>query len=267
MNFLIIIGFISFTWLDIFDILLVSVLFYQVYHWMRGTIAFRVFLGVLLLYVLFLVVKAAKMELLTIILDQFTGVGVLAIIVLFQPEIRRFFFQLVSTPRLGRFRVVRNILQIFGRPETIALDIEELMGALALLSKERTGALIVLSRSSSLSAFTELGDMINALVSRRLLLAIFQKNGPMHDGAVIIHQNRIVAARCILPVSEKTTLSARFGTRHRAALGISEESDAMVMVVSEERGEITLVYEGEILVDMNIEAVRRLVIAYLQKSA
>ena len=263
----VLIGFLEVSWTDILDIGLVAVLLYQLYRLMQGTLAIRIFIGVLVLYFVFLVVKTARLQLLSLILDQFTGVGVLAVIILFQPELRRFLILLGMTTALGRNKFLRNVIQFFSKNEVPALDIEEVTSSLMLMASAKTGALIVVSKDNPLDAFTALGDPLDALVSRRLLLSIFEKNGPMHDGAVIIHQNRIVAARCILPMSEKTSVSARFGTRHRAALGISEETNALVLVVSEETGTISLVQAGRIEGSLGEDDIRHQLITYLQGTA
>ena len=259
------IGFLEITWVDLADICLVSGILYHVYKLMKGTLAIRIFVGFLVLYLVYLLVKAARMELLTSLLSQFAGVGVLALIVLFQQEIRRFLFLLGKTNYLGtQNKLVHNLLLLFGKQDTeIQLNTSEILGAIEVMSAERTGCLIAIFRETSPESLTELGDRLEAKLSKRLLLAIFNKQGPMHDGAVLIHENKILAARCILPISEQINLPSQFGTRHRAALGLSEQSNALIIVVSEETGHIAIVEQGLILHQLSSQAVRKHLQTYI----
>lgn len=237
------IGFLEIGWVDILDILLVSVLLYQVYGLIRGSVAFKVFSGFLVLYLFYLIVRAAEMELLTNILGQFMGVGVLAVIILFQQEIRKFLLMVGKTPLFNDGSLWDNIKAMFRGNGAQRAEITSLLEAVKTLSGSNTGALIVLSRNTELKFYVESGDKIDALISKRLLMSIFNKYSPLHDGAVIIYHNRISAARCILPVTERE-VSARFGLRHRAAIGMSEATDTLVIVVSEETGQISTMKNG-----------------------
>ncbi len=237
------IGFLEIGWVDLLDILLVSVLLYQVYGLIRGSVAFKVFSGFLVLYLFYLIVRAAEMELLTNILGQFMGVGVLAVIILFQQEIRKFLLMVGKTPLFNDGSLWDNIKAIFRGSGAQRAEITPLLEAVKTLSGSNTGALIVLSRNTELKFYVESGDKIDALISKRLLMSIFNKYSPLHDGAVIIYHNRISAARCILPVTERE-VSARFGLRHRAAIGMSEATDTLVVVVSEETGQISTMKNG-----------------------
>ena len=222
------IGFLDVTWVDFIDIALVSVLLYQVYKLIRGSIAVNIFLGVLALYLIYLIVKAAQMELLATILGQFMGVGVLAMIILFQPEIRKFLLVIGGT----EFR--DNFLKTLGnwRGETNdETDIHQILEATKTLKATRTGALIVFTRDTELKFYAETGEPLDAEISKALLISIFNKYSPLHDGAVIIHKGRIKAARCVLPVTENDHLPAHFGMRHRAAVGMSESTDTLVMAI------------------------------------
>lgn len=260
------IGFLEITWVDLVDILLVSGLLYQVYKLMQGTLAIRIFMGFVLLYFVYLLVKAARMELLSIVLGQFAGVGVIALIVLFQQEIRRFLFLLGKTTTLGRHsRLMRNFLIFFGRQDhEIRLNISEILSAVETMAEECTGALIIISRDSPLSGLSELGDRLDAHISKRLLLAIFNKAGPMHDGAVIIYENKIAMARCILPISEKADMPPQFGTRHRAALGLSEQGEILAIVVSEETGQISIIQEETIHPNISPQELRQRIQTYME---
>ena len=257
------IGFLEIKWVDIIDIALVSFLLYQLYQLMRGSVALKVFLGFLSLYLIFLVVKAAQMDLLSSILGQFMGVGVIAVIILFQPEIRKFLLLIGKTTSFDRDHILHNLL---GRkPKMDQLDILPIIEAVKSLGGENHGALIVFSRNSPLKFYAESGDVINAEISKRLLMAIFNKNSPLHDGAVILYQRKIVAARCILPISEMDNLPEQYGLRHRAALGMSEVSDTLVLVVSEETGQMSLARNGKMMHNLSTQELRVRILNYLHE--
>lgn len=237
------IGFLRIGWIDVVDVLLVTVLFYQLYKLLTGSVALKIFLGFMSIYLFYLVVKATGMELLTSILGQFMSVGVLAGIILFQQEIRRFLLNIGKVTAFERMRVFP------WRRETDAterMSITPFVEAAKSLASKNTGALIAFSLASDLKTFADSGDLLDAAVSKRLLLSIFNKTSPLHDGAVIISRGRIKAARCILPVSENPDVPASLGLRHRAAIGLSEITDSVVLVVSEETGQISLVRHGEV---------------------
>lgn len=255
------IGFLEVTWVDFIDIALVSVLLYQVYKLIRGSIAVNIFLGLLALYLVYLVVRAAQMELLATILGQFMGVGVIAMIVLFQPEIRKF---LLVLGRSAEFR--ENLFKTISNWRTghhEDFDLSEIIEAAKTLKAGKTGALIVFSRDTELKFYAETGDALNAEVNKRLLLSIFNKNSPLHDGAVIIHKGRIKAARCVLPVSENDHLPPNFGLRHRAAVGMSENTDTLVMAISEETGRLILARNGKYLKALKLKQVEQKIMEYL----
>ncbi|MCR5888447.1 diadenylate cyclase CdaA [Hymenobacter sp. J193] len=235
-------GFLRIGWLDVVDVLLVTVLFYQLYKLLTGSVALKVFLGLMSIYLLYLVVRAAGMELLTSILGQFMSVGVLASIILFQQEIRRFLLNIGKATTFERMRMFA------WRRDTTAekMNITPFVEAAKSLAGKNTGALIAFTQGSDLQFFADSGDLIDAAISKRLLMSIFNKTSPLHDGAVIITRNRLQAARCILPVSENPDVPASMGLRHRAAIGLSEVTDAVVLVVSEETGQISLVRGGEV---------------------
>lgn len=264
MIFLFRIGFLEVSWVDIIDIGLVSVLLYQVYKLIRGSIAVNIFLGILALYLIYLIVRAAQMELLATILGQFMGVGVLAMIILFQPEIRKF---LLVIGRGTEFR--ENIFKTISNWRSSYhddFDIHQVTEAAKTLKATKTGALIVFSRDVELRFYAETGDGLNAEVTKRLLLSIFNKNSPLHDGAVIIYKGRIKAARCILPVSENDHLPTHFGLRHRAAVGMSESTDTLVLAISEETGRLILARNGKYLKSLKLKQVEQKIIDYLHKT-
>ncbi|WBO83820.1 diadenylate cyclase CdaA [Hymenobacter yonginensis] len=237
------IGFLRIGWIDVVDVLLVTVLFYQLYKLLTGSVALKIFLGFMSIYLFYLVVKAAGMELLTSILGQFMSVGVLAGIILFQQEIRRF---LLNIGKATAFERMRMFPWRRDTDNAERLNVTPFVEAAKSLAGKQTGALIAFSLASDLKPFADTGDLIDAAVSKRLLLSIFNKTSPLHDGAVIISRGRIKAARCILPVSENPDVPAALGLRHRAAIGLTEVTDAVVLVVSEETGQISLVRGGEV---------------------
>lgn len=255
------IGFLDVSWVDVFDIALASILLYQVYKLIRGSIAVNIFLGILALYLVYLIVRAAQMELLATILGQFMGVGVIAMIVLFQPEIRKF---LLVIGRSTEFR--DNFLKTLSNWRSEYhddFDIHQVIDACKTLKATKTGALLVFSRDTELKFYAETGDSLDAEVNKRLLLSIFNKTTPLHDGAVIIYKGRIKAARCVLPVSENDHLPAHFGLRHRAAVGMSENTDTLVLAISEETGRLILARNGKYLRALKLKQVENKIMQYL----
>lgn len=258
------IGFLDVTWVDLIDIGLVSVLLYQVYKLIRGSIAVNIFLGILALYLIYLIVRAAQMELLATILGQFMGVGVLAMIILFQPEIRKF---LLVIGRGTEFR--ENFLKNLAQWRTQYPDdsyIHEVIEAVKTLKATKTGALIVFSRDTELKFYAETGERLDSEVTKGLLISIFNKNSPLHDGAVIIYKGRIKAARCVLPVSENDNLPPHYGMRHRSAIGMSESTDTLVLTVSEETGRLILARNGKYLRGLKLKQVEQKILDYLHRT-
>jgi len=261
LNFLFRIGFLEVSIVNIIDITLVSILLYQVYKLMKGSVAIKIFLGFLSIYLIYLVVSAARMELLTMILGQFMGVGVIAAIILFAPEIRKFLMIIGKSSIFSNENVLQELL-FWRKKETLAFNITPIMEAVKSMAGTSTGALIVLSKNSELKFYGESGDQIDAIVSKRLLVSIFNKYSPLHDGAVIIYNGKIKAARCILPVTERD-VPAQFGLRHRAAIGMSESTDTLILIVSEETGQVSLSKNGKILHNLSFQEVRELINGYL----
>jgi len=245
--------FITFRWLDLVDIFVVSIIIYQLYKLAKGTIAIRIFIGILSIYLFWKIVSALQMKLLSEILGQFIGVGVLAIIIVFQQEIRRFLLMIGNNHFFSRrsgklFRLLNT-----KEKQKQKLNISPIIVATQALSKSKTGALIVLDIHSELKFVSKTGEQINAKISASLLENIFFKNSPLHDGGVIIEDNHIVAARCILPVSENQNFPAHFGLRHRAAAGMTETSSCIAIIISEETGKISLAKEGNVNYSISIE--------------
>jgi diadenylate cyclase len=231
--------------IDVIDIVLVAIIFYQLYKLIRGTAALSIFIGIFLIYMFWLVVKALNMELIGALMGQVIGVGVIALIIVFQQEVRRFLLVIgnryMNRRRFSFGKLFSSVEEQKGSPR----EAEEIVRATESMASKKTGALIVLGRKSSLDIYSEGGERIDAIISAELLETIFFKNTPLHDGAVLIEDGKIFAARCPLPITDSVALPPRFGMRHRAAIGISEHTDALVVVVSEESGHITVAEGGE----------------------
>ena len=230
-------------WLNVLDILLVLVLVYEGYKLVKGTGANKVFAGLLTIVILWRLTDYFNMPLTAGILGSVVNIGVIAIFIIFQPEIRRF-LQLFGTHHVwerGAF-----LRYFFKDSSDTKLNIDAIVNACANMSKELTGALIVVARESKLEYPVSTGDHIDAIISSQLLENIFFKNSPLHDGAVIISHNKIVAARCILPVSANPRIPVSLGLRHRSAIGITEQTDALAIVVSEQTGSISFIEAGRI---------------------
>lgn len=223
--------------IDVIDITLVAIIIYQLYKLVKGTNAFNIIMGIFAFYLLWIVVRMLHMELLSMIMGQVIGVGVVALIVVFQQEIRRFLLYIGSQYFSTQMRHSLS-------SGTEAVFIDEVVTACENMSESKTGALIVFARRNSLAMVEKTGDKIDARISQRLLENIFYKNSPLHDGALLIVNQRIEAARCVLPTSERTDIPAKYGMRHRAAIGLSEETDAVVVVVSEQTGKISYIESG-----------------------
>jgi len=239
--------FITIRALDIVDILMVAFLLYQMYRIIKGTVAFSIFIGFFLVYVCWLVIKALNLELLGTLMGQFIGVGVLALIVVFHPEIRRFLLLIGTNYQLSRSFGLEKLFASEKLKTASGIQVKEIVRACDNMARAKTGALIVIPIKSELKEIVRSGEKMNARISSALLETVFFKNTPLHDGAVVIVGNRIAAARCILPLTERQDIDPALGLRHRAAIGISEISDAIAIVISEEKGTISLAQQGELI--------------------
>ena len=241
-------GFIPFHIVDLIDILLVATLMFSIWRATKGTNAPYILTGIVFVYLAWVIVRALNMELLSGILGQVISVGVIALIIVFQPEIRQF-LQMIGMKR----ETLGFISRIFAPRREKEVNISPIANACKDMAETKTGALIVLGQQNPLNLIIEGGIRLDAAISQSLLKNIFFKNAPLHDGAVIIENNRIVAAKCILPVTQRAVPKS-YGTRHRAAIGMSEISDAIIIIVSEETGGISIAYRGEL--KRNIEPTR-----------
>ena len=260
-------GFLSFGWADVLDILMVATIIYLLIRSLRGdSTVLNIVLVLTFLLILQAVVTALNMRMMTALLGALLDVGVLAVIILFQPEIRHM---------LNRFAVQSGIArrsgQLFNRllgfkEETMGgHSAEELGEAIRAMSAEKTGALIVIQHKSSLEEYMDTGDRFEAEINRRLIMNIFFKNSPLHDGAMIIVGDHIAAARCQLPMTNRTDIPAHYGMRHRAAIGLSEDTDADILVVSEETGKVSFVRGGEIHTVQDMKELRQLLGSLMTK--
>jgi len=220
--------------IDIVDILLFALLLYTVYNLVKGTGAVKIFMGILAVYIIWKVVHALHMQLLGEVFGQVISVGVIALVVVFQPEIRQVLLM------LGNTNVIRRVVN------PVNLNLDKIVKSCKKMADQYTGALIVITRENELQPYIDTGQVLDAKISGPLLESIFFKNGPLHDGAVVITGDIIRAARCILPVSTSSEIPASMGLRHRAAVGITEKSDAIAIIVSEERGQISYSIEGKL---------------------
>ncbi|AUC86267.1 TIGR00159 family protein [Polaribacter sp. ALD11] len=235
--------FIEFSLLDILDILLVATLLYYIYKLLKGTVAINIVIGIAFIFLIWKITQALKMEMLSGILGYLLSGGVIALIIVFQQEIRKFLL-MIGTTNFTNKRSFLKQLKFLQTEITSEVDTETVIEACQKMSKTKTGALIVIERTNTLDFLINTGDKMNALLNQALLQSIFYKNSPLHDGALIIRDNYIVATRVVLPISDSTKIPARFGLRHRAAIGVSEKTDAVCILVSEETGEISYIKDG-----------------------
>ncbi|MCQ2183366.1 MAG: diadenylate cyclase CdaA [Bacteroidales bacterium] len=241
-------SFLNFSWIDLLDILMVAAIIFFIFRWIRGSSAFNIFIAIIIVLFVRIIAVALGMKMMSALLGTIIDVGAIALIVIFQPEVRRFLNTIGRSA--GSTLEKRNFFQkILTRDSSGVLSsdsIDEIAEACAEMASQKTGALIVIRHNNLLDDIMSTGDNIDAEISRRLIMNIFFKNSPLHDGAMVISNNRITAARCTLPITERQDLPARFGMRHKAAVGISEASDADVIVVSEQTGGISFVHAGKV---------------------
>ena len=254
--------FVSFRIVDVLDILIVAVLLFELYKLTKGTAAVKIFWVLALIYVIWKVVAYFHFTMLSDLMGELVNVGVLAILILFQPEIRKFLLF------IGDGRVVHFFSDRFAKQtknSAYTEEIEAVKSACRHMSANLTGALIIFARKTPLDEFLNTGEVIDAKPSAELLENIFFKNSPLHDGAVIIKDHRIAAARCILPVSKNQDLPQEVGLRHRSALGATEFTDAIAVVVSEQTGNISICYHNKMTRDLTSSSLRQMLEEILTK--
>ena len=249
-------GFLRLGFVDIVDIAVVALLIYVVFHWLRGSSAMNIFIAILFLVAIRAVAVALNMKLLSALMGMVVDIGAIALVVIFQPEIRQF---LGRVGRSGFARSGRSLAdRLLGRSgdELSPAAVGEIVAACGSMADQKTGALIVILHRNKLQDIVASGDRLDADIRERLLENIFFKDSPLHDGAVIIGEGRILAARCTLPITERTDLPALYGMRHKSAVGLTERSDADVIVVSEQRGTISFVREGVVSLVSSLNELR-----------
>lgn len=230
--------------LDILDIVFVAILLYYVYKLVRGTAAVNIFIGIVVIYLVWLLTQLLQMELLSSVLGEFVGVGVFALIVVFQQEIRKFLLMIGSTNFTQKGRFFRSFK--FSRDELDSkIDVDAIIDACETMGKTYTGALMVIQKNNKLDFVKNTGDKMKIELNQPIIESVFFKNSPLHDGAMVIEENKITATRVILPVSNDRSIPLRFGLRHRAAVGITEKTDALALVVSEETGQTSYIRDGQ----------------------
>ncbi len=239
--------------LDVIDILFVSILLYQLYRLIKGTAAMKIFIGIIAVFFVWKIVTSLQMELLSALIGEFISVGVIALIVVFQPEIRKFLL-LLGNPNFYKKR--NPFLWSFFNEENTMSNIETIVDACQRMANEKTGALIVIAKKTDIDEYISTGEYIDSHISRELIQNIFFKNSPLHDGAIIIQHSRIKAARCILPISSNSHLPSELGLRHRSALGLTENTDAITIVVSEQSGHLSFCKNG--ILQRNIQPAKLL---------
>lgn len=251
--------FLKVTVTDVVDIIFVAILIYYIYSLIKNTLAVNLLLGMLIILLLYFVVDALHMNLLSTIINKFMSVGIIALIIIFQPEIRRFLLLIGKNTFLQKNKAWWGYL--FGNKDIERdnlLRIKPVIDACKSMKKSRTGALIVFIKFYDDQLFANSCEVIDAKISKRLLESIFQKNSPLHDGAVVISENKIKSASCILPLTENDKLPPQFGLRHRAGIGISENTDAVAVIISEETGEIAYAKQGRVRMNVSFGELEKL---------
>lgn len=233
--------------IDFIDVFLVALLLYYVYKLVKGTVAINIFIGIIIIYSVWKLTDFLKMNMLHNIFDGFMKVGIIALIVVFQPEIRKFLLMVGSTNLSGKGKIFRKMKFLKNEVET-ETNVDAIITACNKMGATLTGALIVLERNNNLDFLISTGDEMNINVTQPIIESIFFKNSPLHDGAIIIKNNIVKATRVILPVNNEKKIPERFGLRHRAAIGITEKTDALAIVVSEESGQISYIKNGEFII-------------------
>ncbi|MEO1012051.1 MAG: diadenylate cyclase [Bacteroidota bacterium] len=237
--------FIDFKITDVLDIILVAILLYYIYKLVRGSVAINIFIGIVIVWAFWKLTELLGMEMISSMVGAFMQVGLIALIIVFQQEIRKFLLMIGSTNFANKRNFVKHFKFLRRDGLTTNMDVDAILGACEKMSETKTGAIIVIGRNNSLDFVKSTGDVMYIEVNQPILESIFYKNSPLHDGATVIENNHIVATRVILPVSNERNIPLRFGLRHRAAVGISEKTDALALVVSEETGTISYLKNGE----------------------
>lgn len=253
------VGFIVVRLVDLLDIAITTFIFYRLYEVLRGTLTLRVLGLIISIFLMWKIVDILDFKLLKFILDQILGLGAVALVILFAPEIRRLLSVISKNTILDRL-----IRQVYTRPE-MNQSSREIVQAIKDLRATGNGALMVFLGQDMLKEVQETGEYLNADISSRLIFSIFQKESPLHDGAMLVRYNKILSVRCILPLSQSQFLAPELGMRHRAALGLSEVSDVLILVVSEERREVSLAQQGRLTRNVDYQEVEKALDSHFQR--
>ena len=247
------------TWIELFDIILVLLIILQLFRILRGSIAFNIFVGTLVIYILWLLVNKLRMPLMSEILDRLVSIGLIGLIVVFQPEVRKFLISLGRRSPLGKSGFVSRLFQSNSLNKYIVEEnvIEEISEAIAYMQENQLGATMVIARSARFEFDTHTGKIINGMVSAKLIESIFSKSSPLHDGAVVIDKDNLIAAGVVLPISDNTKLPSQIGLRHRSGVGATEHSDVLVVILSEETGRVSIAKQGQLFLDMPLEEIKK----------
>lgn len=237
-------GFLDLRFLDIVDILLLTILLYTIYKLVKGTVAVNIFIGIVIFYLFWKLTQLLQIEMIGNVMGEFVKVGVVAMIVVFQQEIRKFLLMIGSTKFGSKSHFLRQWRSAKADQDEVLTDIPAIVKACRNMEKKMTGALIVIKRHTSLDFVKSSGDEMDIKINAPIIQSVFYKNSTLHDGAMIIEDNNITATRVILPVSNDRNIPLRFGLRHRAAIGITEKTDALALVVSEETGKTSYIKNG-----------------------
>ena len=251
-------NFLEFKITDVIDIVLVAALLYYIYKLVKGTVAINIFIGIVIVWALWKLTELIQMKMISSMVGGFMNIGLIALIIVFQQELRKFLLMIGSTNFASKRSFIRHFKFLRQESMPTNTNIEAVVGACEKMGSTKTGAIIVMERTNSLDFVKITGDSMNIEITQPILESIFFKNSPLHDGAAIIQDNYITATRVILPVSNDRNIPLRFGLRHRAAVGITEKTDAICLVVSEETGSITYIKNGEFVPYKGLEELTNL---------
>lgn len=248
----------KFSAVDIIDVILVAILLYYFYKLVRGTVAINIFIGIVIIFGIWKLSEALQLDMFSSILGNFINLGLIALVIVFQQEIRKFLLMIGSANFKGKGKFLKQF-NFFKNEGLVETNTDAIIDACIKMGSAKTGALIVIERNNNLDIIANSGDEMNITVTQPIIESIFFKNSPLHDGAVIISDNNIKATRVILPVSNQENIPQRFGLRHRAAIGVTEKTDAIAIVVSEETGQISYIKDGQFIMFENTEELKVLI--------
>ncbi|MEM1256916.1 MAG: diadenylate cyclase CdaA [Bacteroidota bacterium] len=252
-------NFLEFKITDLIDIVLVAILLYYIYKLVKGTVAINIFIGIVIVWALWKLTELLQMKMISSMVGGFMNIGLIALIIVFQQEIRKFLLLIGSTNLASKRSFARHFKFLKQEALPTEVDVDAIMGAAKNMGMSKTGAILVIERNNNLDFVKSTGDKMNIEITQPIIESIFYKNSPLHDGAAIVQDNYITATRVILPVSNERNIPLRFGLRHRAAVGITEKTDALCLVVSEETGLISYIKNGEFVLYKSLEELSEMI--------